>query len=105
MLNYAYGVAVAREHINVIGEGFDPTVGVLHDLQDKRGYYPAFVLDRIEPVRPMVDRAVLQIITSELLTSADFALQHDGTCRLNPELARRVAQLTVEHFSVTQAAA
>lgn len=93
MLNYAYGVAIAREHINVISEGFDPTIGVMHDLQDKRGYYPGFVLDRIEPVRPLVDRAVLRIITSELLTSADFLLQDDGVCRLNPELARRVAQL------------
>ena len=98
MLNYAYGVAVAREHINVISEGYDPTIGVMHDLQDKRGYYPAFVLDRIEPVRPLVDRAVLRIITSEMLTSADFALQADGTCRLNPELARRVAQLAAAEF-------
>lgn len=101
MLNYAYGVAVGREHINVIGEGYDPTIGVMHDLQDKRGYYPAFVLDRIEPVRPLVDRAVLRIITSELLTSADFLLQDDGTCRLNPELARRVAQLAAVEFGST----
>ena len=99
MLNYAYGVAITREHINVIGEGYDPTIGVMHDLQDKRGYYPAFVLDRIEPLRPLVDRAVLRIITSEMLTSADFTLQDDGTCRLNPELARRVAQLAVQHFA------
>ena len=100
MLNYAYGVAVAREHIKVISEGYDPTIGIMHDLQDKRGYYPAFVLDRIEPLRPLVDRAVLRIITSEMLTSADFALQDDGTCRLNPELARRVAQGALEHFAV-----
>ena len=98
MLNYAYGFAVAREHIKVIGEGYDPTIGVMHDLQDKRGYYPAFVLDRIEPIRPLVDRAVLRIVTSEMLTSADFALQDDGTCRLNPELARRVAQLAAVEF-------
>jgi CRISPR-associated endonuclease Cas1 len=99
MLNYAYGVAVAREHINVISEGYDPTIGVMHDLQDKRGYYPAFVLDRIEPLRPLVDRAVLRIITSEMLTSADFAVQDDGVCRLNPELARRLAQSAFEHYA------
>jgi hypothetical protein len=27
---------------------------------------------------------------------ADFSIQHDGVCRLHPELARRVAQLALE---------
>ena len=31
-------------------------------------------------------------------TGADFSIQPDGVCRLNPELARRVAQLTLEQL-------
>ena len=32
---------------------------------------------------------------------ADFSLQRDGVCRLNPELAIRVAQLAVEYYKST----
>jgi hypothetical protein len=31
---------------------------------------------------------------------ADFSIQHDGVCRMNPELARRVTQLALEHCKV-----
>jgi hypothetical protein len=47
-------------------------------------------------MRPVVDRAVLQIINQTMFTGADIAIQNDGVCRLNPELARRVAQLAME---------
>ena len=47
-------------------------------------------------MRPVVDRAVLQLISQTTFTGADFAIQTDGVCRLNPELARRVAQLAME---------
>ncbi|MGE0621630.1 MAG: CRISPR-associated endonuclease Cas1 [Pseudomonadales bacterium] len=96
MLNYAYGVITARAHVQLIADGYDPAIGVLHDNRARRGAYPPFALDHIEPLRPIADRAILQIITSETLTGADFSVQDDGVCRLNPELARRVAKLTTE---------
>jgi CRISPR-associated protein Cas1 len=68
----------------------------MHDRESDRGSYPAFALDHMEPMRPVVDRAVLRIVRDETLTGAHFSLQHDGICRLNPELARRVAQLALE---------
>jgi hypothetical protein len=46
-----------------------------------------------------VDRAILELVDIDTFTGADFAIQHDGVCRLNSELARRVAQLAVEHYS------
>ena len=55
------------------------------------GINPAFALDHMEPMRPVVDRAVLQLIDTATFTCADFSIQHDGVCRMNPELARRVA--------------
>lgn len=61
--------------------------------------YPGFVLDQIEPMRPVADRAILELIESVAFCRADFSIQHDGTCRLNPELARRVAQLAVDYIS------
>ncbi len=49
------------------------------------------MLDLMEPLRPVVDRAVLKLVREEKFTGADFVLQSDGVCRLNPELARVVA--------------
>jgi CRISPR-associated protein Cas1 len=92
MLNYAYGVLLAQTQVRLIAEGYDPTLGIMHDRESDRGSYPAFALDHIEPMRPVIDRAVLQLVRDETFTGADFSIQHDGVCRLNPELARRVAQ-------------
>ena len=50
----------------------------------------------MEPMRPVVDRAVLHLIDTATFTGADFSIQHAGVCRMNPELARRVAQLALE---------
>jgi hypothetical protein len=47
----------------------------------------------------VVDRAVPYLIDTVTFTDADFSIQHDGVCRMNPELARRVAQLSLEHLS------
>jgi hypothetical protein len=39
---------------------------------------------------------------SNKLACADAMDQHDGLCRMNSELARRVAQLTLERCEVSQ---
>lgn len=93
MLNYAYGVLTARTQIRLIADGYDPTIGIMHDDKETRGKYPAFALDHMEPMRPVVDRAILHLINNETFTGADFSIQYDGVCRLNPELARRLTQL------------
>ena len=92
MLDYAYAVLMAQTQVRLIAEGYDPTIGVLHDRESDRGTYPAFALDHMEPMRPVVDRAVLHLIDTVTFAGADFSIQPDGVCRLNPELARRVAQ-------------
>jgi CRISPR-associated protein Cas1 len=96
MLNYAYGVLTARTQIRLIADGYDPMIGVMHDDEESRGSYPAFALDHMEPMRPVVDRAILYLVDTVTFTGADFSIQHDGLCRLNPELARRVAQLAMD---------
>ena len=67
-------------------------IGILHGRESELGSYPAFALDRMEPMRPIVDRAVLRLIDTTTFGGADFSIQPDGVCRLNPELARHVAK-------------
>src|SRR5688572_30603160 len=86
---------MARTQVQLIAGGYDPTIGILHGRESERGTYPAFALDRMEPMRPVVDRAVLDLIADTTFSGADFTIQRDGVCRLNPELARRVVQLSI----------
>jgi CRISP-associated protein Cas1 len=97
MLNYAYSVLIARLQIRLVADGYDPTLGIMHQKKQFRGISPAFALDHMEPMRPVVDRAVLRLINEMTFTGSDFSIQRDGVCRLNPELARRVAQLAMEY--------
>jgi CRISP-associated protein Cas1 len=101
MLNYAYGVLISRTQVQLIAEGYDPTIGILHGRESERGTYPAFALDRMEPMRPVVDRAVLQLVASTTFAGGDFSIQPDGVCRLNPRLARHVVLLCSEHCAAS----
>jgi CRISP-associated protein Cas1 len=47
----------------------------------------------MEPERPRVDRAVLDFVKSHVFDPADFVILSDGVCRLNPEMARCIAQV------------
>ena len=93
MLNYAYTVKLAQLQLQAIGDGYDPTIGIMH--HSRRGK-PALVLDLIEPERPNVDRAILSLIRSHSLHAADFILRSDGVCRLSPQFARAVAALVLQ---------
>ncbi|MGC1269516.1 MAG: CRISPR-associated endonuclease Cas1 [Croceibacterium sp.] len=90
MLNYAYAVKLAKLQIEAIADGYDPTIGIMHN--SKRGS-PAWVLDMIELERSAVDAAILQFVRDHSFAPADFILRKDGCCRLSPQLARTVATL------------
>jgi len=70
--------------------GYDPTIGFLHSSNSDRH---AFVLDLMEPLRPIVDRKVLEFVQSQVFHPADFTIENDGVCRLNSEMAKHVAGL------------
>jgi CRISPR-associated protein Cas1 len=92
MLNYAYAMLLAEMRIKAISDGYDPMLGILHDQRHyEKERTPSFALDLMEPLRPMVDRAVLKLVREETFTGADFVLQSDGVCRLNPNLATLVS--------------
>ncbi len=90
MLNYAYAVKLAKLQIEAIADGYDPTIGIMHN--SKRGS-PAWVLDMIELERSAVDAQILQFVSDQKFAAADFILRKDGVCRLSPQLARKVAAL------------
>jgi CRISPR/Cas system-associated endonuclease Cas1 len=45
----------------------------MHEKKALRGINPGFALDHMEPMRPVVDRAVLQLINTATFTGADFS--------------------------------
>ena len=92
ILNYAYTVLQSEIQINAISEGYDPTIGIMHESRDGAS---AFIFDVMEPSRPLIDHKVLEFVKSHVFTPADFAIRADGVCRLNPELARYIARLVI----------
>lgn len=100
ILNYAYGVLEGEVRIAIAVRGLDATQGVLHASHPGRH---ALAYDLMEPLRPVVDRAVIRFLEKETLHPADFPLEEDGSCRLHPELARKVAGLVqVDAMPVVQ---
>jgi CRISPR-associated protein Cas1 len=92
ILNYAYTVLESELRIKAIADGYDPTIGVMHEGRDGSS---KFVFDLMEPERPKVDRAVLDFVKATVFDPADFTIRSDGVVRLNPQLARHVVALTV----------
>lgn len=92
MLNYAYAALYRFVLIDTIAHGYDPNIGVIYQ-KSHRSKRHDYVLDLMEPLRPVVDRAILQLVHTETFAANDFQLQADGVCRLNPQLARRVVQV------------
>jgi CRISP-associated protein Cas1 len=96
ILNYAYTVLESGLRIKTITDGYDPTVGVMHEGRDGSS---KFVFDLMEPERPKVDRAVLDFVKATVFDPADFTIRGDGVVRLNPQLARHVTNLTTQALS------
>ena len=87
ILNYAYAALESEIRIKAISEGYDPTIGIMHEGSDGSS---KFIFDLMEPQRPKVDRAVLDFVKGHVFDPADFVIRVDGICRLNPEMARMV---------------
>jgi len=92
MLNYAYACLEAQIRINLIAEGYAPRLGILHSADAKA--QDSFVFDEMEPLRPVVDQAVLAFALSETFHAKDFVLRSDGVCRLSPGLAKMIMSVS-----------
>lgn len=87
ILNYGYAVLQSQLQIKAVADGYDPTIGIMHE---GRNGSSAFIFDLMEPERPKVDRKVLEFVKGNTFDPADFTIRSDGVCRLNPEMARVV---------------
>jgi CRISPR-associated protein Cas1 len=96
MLNYAYAALEGQVRIQLTSEGYDPTIGFMHASAPGRD---AFVLDLMEPMRPVVDRKILEFVQSHTFHPADFTIRSDGVCRINPEMARSVVSTLIPTIS------
>jgi CRISPR-associated protein Cas1 len=88
-LNYAYAVLERQVRMQIIADGYDPTIGFLHTYGVDR---PALVFDLMEPQRPIVDRKVLEFVQAQTFHPADFTMRSDGVCRLNRRMAKLIVQ-------------
>jgi CRISPR/Cas system-associated endonuclease Cas1 len=77
-LNYAYAALESEIRIKAVRDGYDPTIGVMHEGSDGSS---KFIFDLMEPKRPEVDRAVLDFIKGHVFDPADFVIRSDGVCQ------------------------
>jgi CRISP-associated protein Cas1 len=83
-------VLESQVRMQVVADGYDPTIGFLHTYSVDR---PALVFDLMEPLRPIVDRKVLEFVQVHTFHPADFTIRSDGVCRLNPEMAKHIVRV------------
>ena len=74
-LNYLYGMTYSIVEDGIYAKGLDPYTGYLHT--DSYGN-PTLVYDLIEPVRPIIDRLLVELIFSNELNPTHFIKKEQG---------------------------
>jgi CRISPR-associated endonuclease Cas1 len=91
LLNYAYAILAAEVRLAVLTMGLDPGMGILHADQKSRD---SFVLDVIEPLRPVVDGWLLDLLDRRTFGKREFFETRQGACRLMPPLPQALAEMS-----------
>jgi CRISPR/Cas system-associated endonuclease Cas1 len=81
LLNYCYAVAEIECRLACLGVGLDLGLGVLHADQRARD---SMALDLLEPVRPEIDRFVLQLVSGTTFGKRSFFETERGVLRVGP---------------------
>jgi CRISPR-associated endonuclease Cas1 len=89
ILNYLYAIAEAEARLAALAVGCDPGLGIMHADQRARD---SLACDLMEPVRPMVDAWVLDLLASRTFRRSDFFETREGVCRIMPPLTRLLAE-------------
>lgn len=89
ILNYLYAILEGEASIAARVVGLDPGLGVIHADQLNRDSLSA---DLMEPVRPAVDRFVIELLARRTFAARDFFETREGVCRLIAPLAAELAQ-------------
>ena len=69
LLNYIYGCTYTVVHKSCLSSNLDPYIGMLHAPGRKS---MSLVYDLIEPIRPLMDRLVLQLVFNPELKASDI---------------------------------
>ena len=88
-MNYLYAILEAEARIAAIAVGLDPGLGILHADQRSRD---SLACDLMEPLRPEVDRWVLNLLRERTFSVHDFAETRQGVCRVLPPLTHLLAE-------------
>ena len=88
LLNYCYRLAEIEARFACVRLGLDPGLGVLH--LDAAGR-DSLALDVMEPVRPAVDRFVLDLVAERTFAKRDFVERSDGHVRVAAPLSHELA--------------
>ncbi|MFI5399192.1 MAG: CRISPR-associated endonuclease Cas1 [Candidatus Binatia bacterium] len=89
LLNYCYAVLESEATIAALAIGLDPGLGILHADQRARA---SLACDLMEPVRPVVDGFVLEMLATRVFRRQDFFETREGVCRVLPPLSQALAE-------------
>jgi CRISPR-associated protein Cas1 len=88
LLNLAYKLAEVEVRLACTAIGLDAALGFVHTDIARRD---SLALDVLEPVRPVVDQFVLDLIAERTFARADFVERSDGSIRIAPRLVQECA--------------
>jgi hypothetical protein len=93
ILNYCYALAEAECRLALVAvgldPGLDPGLGIIHADKLARD---SLALDIIEPIRPLVDSTVLDLVQRRSFRAADFHETPAGACRILAPLTHELAE-------------
>ncbi len=89
LLNYGYALAEAECRLAAIAVGLDPGLGVVHTDKKNRD---SLALDLLEPLRPVVERHVLQLLAVRHFRAGDFHETRQGVCRVLAPLTHEFSE-------------
>jgi CRISPR-associated endonuclease Cas1 len=89
MLNYLYSILESEARLAISALGLDPGIGFLHNDMRTRD---SLACDLMEPVRPQVDKFLLDWLHRAPLQRNWFFEERNGNCRLTSEFASQLSE-------------
>lgn len=79
LLNYLYAIVEAEARLAALTVGCDPGLGLLHtDIRSR----DSLACDLMEPVRPIVDQFVMDMLSARVFRKDEFFETREGVCRV-----------------------
>jgi CRISPR-associated protein Cas1 len=88
--NLLFKLAGIEARLAALAVGLDPGLSLSGLHADARGG-DGLAWDLLEPVRPSVDRFVLELVAERTFTRTDFVERSDGSVRIAPRLVQELA--------------